>query len=88
MNDPVALKINADRYIRMALEEDITSGDISTSCVMPVYQKGQAELICKQDGIIAGLGVFKGYLKCLTALWILICVPMKAAKLRMGNLWL
>lgn len=59
MNDPVALKINADRYIHMALEEDITSGDISTSCVMPVYQKGQAELICKQDGIIAGLGVFK-----------------------------
>ena len=59
MNDPVALKINADRYIRMAIEEDITSGDISTSCVMPVYQKGQAELICKQDGIIAGLGVFR-----------------------------
>ena len=59
MNDPVALKINADRYIRMALEEDITSGDISTSCVMPVYQKGQADLICKQDGIIAGLGVFR-----------------------------
>ena len=59
MNDPVALKINSDRYIRMALEEDITSGDISTSCVMPVYQKGQAELICKQDGIIAGLGVFR-----------------------------
>lgn len=59
MNDLMALKINADRYIRMALEEDITSGDISTSCVMPVYQKGQAELICKQDGIIAGLGVFK-----------------------------
>ena len=59
MNDQVALKINADRYIRMALEEDITSGDISTNCVMPVYQKGQAELICKQDGIIAGLMVFK-----------------------------
>ena len=59
MNDPVALNINADRYISMALEEDITSGDISTSCVMPVYQKGQAELICKQDGIIAGLGVFR-----------------------------
>lgn len=59
MNDQVALKVNADRYIRMALEEDITSGDISTNCVMPVYQKGQAELICKQDGIIAGLMVFK-----------------------------
>ena len=59
MNDIVSLRINADRYIRMALEEDITSGDISTNCVMPVYQKGQADLICKQDGIIAGLGVFK-----------------------------
>lgn len=59
MNDPVTLKINADRYIRMALEEDISSGDISTSCVMPNYQKGQAELICKQDGIVAGLFVFK-----------------------------
>lgn len=59
MNDPVTLKINADRYIRMALEEDISSGDISTNCVMPKYKKGQAKLICKQDGIIAGLFVFK-----------------------------
>ena len=58
MNDIVSLRINADRYIRMALEEDITSGDISTNCVMPVYQKGQADLICKQDGIIAGQRVF------------------------------
>lgn len=58
MNDPITLKTNADRYIRMALEEDITSEDLSTNCVMPEYQKGQVELICKQDGIIAGLGVF------------------------------
>lgn len=57
--DSIALKINADRYIRMALEEDISSGDISTNCVMPKYQRGQAELICKQDGIIAGLFVFQ-----------------------------
>lgn len=59
MNDQTALKINVDRYIRMALEEDISSYDISTNCVMPEYKKGQAELICKQDGIIAGLFVFK-----------------------------
>jgi len=59
MDNPVTLKINADRYIRMALEEDISSGDISTNCVMPGYQKGKAELICKQDGIIAGLFVFR-----------------------------
>ena len=59
MNDPITLKINADKYIMMALEEDITSEDISTNSVMPEYQKGKVELICKQDGIIAGLGVFK-----------------------------
>jgi nicotinate-nucleotide pyrophosphorylase (carboxylating) len=58
MNNQVTLKINADKYIRMALEEDITSEDISTCCVMPSYQKGRVELICKQDGIVAGLWVF------------------------------
>lgn len=59
MKDPITYKINADRLIRMALEEDITSEDLSTNCVMSEYQKGQVELICKQDGIIAGLGVFR-----------------------------
>lgn len=59
MKDPITYKINADRLIRMALEEDITSEDLSTNCVMSEYQKGQVELICKQDGIIAGLGVFQ-----------------------------
>ena len=34
MNDPITLKINADKYIMMALEEDITSEDISTNSVM------------------------------------------------------
>lgn len=58
MNDPITLKINADKLIMQALEEDITSEDISTNAVMPEYQKGQVELICKQDGIVAGLKVF------------------------------
>ncbi len=59
MNDPVALKLNADRYIRMALEEDISSGDLSTNCVMSEYKEGEAQLICRQDGVVAGLGVFR-----------------------------
>ncbi len=58
MNEPVTLKVNADNLIMRALEEDITSEDISTNAVMPQYQKGQVELICKQDGIVAGLQVF------------------------------
>lgn len=59
MNDPITLKVNADKLIMQALEEDITSEDISTNAVMPEYKKGQVELICKQDGIIAGLFVFQ-----------------------------
>lgn len=58
MNEPITLKVNADKLIMQALEEDITSEDISTNSVMPEYQKGQVELICKQDGIVAGLNVF------------------------------
>ncbi len=59
MKDPITWKVNADRLIRQALEEDITSEDISTNAVMPEYQKGQVELICKQDGVVAGMGVFQ-----------------------------
>ena len=59
MKDPITYRVNADRLIRMALEEDITSEDLSTNCVMSEYQKGEVQLICKQDGVIAGLGVFK-----------------------------
>lgn len=53
------MKLNADELIMSALREDITSEDITTNSVMPAYQKGEVELICKQDGIIAGLDVFK-----------------------------
>jgi nicotinate-nucleotide pyrophosphorylase (carboxylating) len=58
MNDSITLKVNVDKLLMQALQEDITSEDISTNAVMPEYQKGQVELICKQDGIVAGLPVF------------------------------
>ena len=43
----------------MALEEYINSEDVTTNSVMPHYKKGQVELICKEDGIVAGLQVFQ-----------------------------
>lgn len=58
MNE-ITMKMNADNLILMALREDITSEDITTNSVMPEYKLGTATLICKQNGIIAGLGVFK-----------------------------
>lgn len=55
----ISMKVNADALILSALAEDITSEDITTNSVMPCYQAGEVELICKEDGIIAGLDVFK-----------------------------
>lgn len=54
----ITMECNADELILQALREDITSEDITTNAVMPEAKKGQVDLICKQDGIIAGLGVF------------------------------
>ena len=54
----ITMKLNADKLIMMALQEDITSEDVSTNAVMPNAQKGKVDLICKQDGIIAGLDVY------------------------------
>lgn len=55
----ITMALNADELILNALKEDITSEDITTNSVMRTYQKGEVTLICKQDGIIAGLDVFK-----------------------------
>ncbi len=57
--DNITFKLNADEAILNALKEDITSEDITTNSVMKGYQLGEVDLICKEDGIIAGLSVFE-----------------------------
>ena len=59
MINGVTFKVNVDDYILNTLKEDITSEDVSTNAVMPEDKQGKAELICKQDGIICGLGIFE-----------------------------
>ena len=54
----VSMKLQADKYLLMALQEDITYEDVSANAVMPAMRQGTVELICKQDGVIAGLDVF------------------------------
>ena len=54
----ITMKLQAEPLIRMALQEDITSEDVSTNAIMPEDCQGEVELICKQDGVIAGLDVF------------------------------
>jgi nicotinate-nucleotide pyrophosphorylase (carboxylating) len=58
MNE-ISMKICADELIMSALKEDVTSEDITTNSVIKEYTYGEVELICKQDGIIAGLKIFE-----------------------------
>ena len=59
MINGVTMKILADDYILRALQEDVTSEDVTTNAVMPMPKQGKAQLICKETGIIAGLTIFE-----------------------------
>lgn len=59
MFDNATLKLKVDPLIMGALNEDITSEDVSTNSVMPEATLGEVELICKQDGVVCGLQVFE-----------------------------
>ncbi len=65
MLDRVTIKTNADGLIKSALKEDISSEDVTTNAVIRGKVTGEAELICKQDGIICGLPVFERTFKIL-----------------------
>ena len=59
MFDKATMKLKADPLILSALEEDITSEDVSTNSVMPYAEMGEVDLICKEDGILCGIQVFE-----------------------------
>ena len=63
----ISMTLQADHLILEALKEDISSEDVSTNAVMPEAVDGEVELICKQDGVIAGLDVFKRVFELLDA---------------------
>lgn len=55
----ISMTLHVDDLIKLALQEDISSEDVTTNAVMKEATEGEVELICKQDGIIAGLDIFK-----------------------------
>ena len=59
MNSFTTMRVNGDDLILHALKEDIPSEDITTNAVISENKRGQVQLLCKQDGVIAGLEVFK-----------------------------
>ena len=54
----ITMTLQVDHLIREALREDISSEDVTTNAVMKEAAEGEVDLICKQDGVIAGLDVF------------------------------
>ena len=61
----ITMQLQADKLIRMALEEDITSEDVSTNAVMPTKVQVTVDLIAKEDGVIAGMDVYARVFKLL-----------------------
>lgn len=58
MNHFTAVTLNEDELLRQALREDIPNGDITTNAIMREQRRGKVQLICKDNGVIAGLAVF------------------------------
>ncbi|MBO7674089.1 MAG: carboxylating nicotinate-nucleotide diphosphorylase [Atopobiaceae bacterium] len=56
--DPSTLSVVMEKHIRASLEEDMPAGDISTDSVIPDRRQARVELLCKEDGIIAGMAIF------------------------------
>ena len=61
----VTKKLNVDNLLWMALQEDISSEDVTTNSIMREPRTGSAQLICKEEGVIAGLDVFERVLELL-----------------------
>ncbi|MCI8293283.1 MAG: carboxylating nicotinate-nucleotide diphosphorylase [Hespellia sp.] len=58
MNE-ITMRLQADHLILEALKEDISSEDVTTNSVIKEAVIGEVSLICKQDGIVAGMEVFR-----------------------------
>ena len=48
-----------DKMIKDALNEDISNEDITTNSIIEKNSKSEIDLICKEDGVLAGLDIFK-----------------------------
>ena len=58
MNE-ITMSLQIDQLILSALREDISSEDVTTNAVMKQAVNGEVDLLCKEDGVIAGLPVFE-----------------------------
>lgn len=53
----------AEKLISLAIKEDLGKGDVTSDLLIPENHKSKAELLLKENGIIAGLEIFKQVFK-------------------------
>ncbi len=46
-----------DRLIDLAIEEDISTGDVTTNSIIPAQSRSTAEMKMKADGVVSGLEI-------------------------------
>ena len=86
MFDNATLKLKVDQLILGALDEDITSEDITTNSVMPEFQLGEVDLICKEDGVLCGLQVFERVFTLIDEKTEVICYKKDGEDIKKGEL--
>lgn len=86
MFDQATLKLHVDPLLLGALQEDISSEDVSTNSVMPHAARGEADLICKQDGVICGLQVFTRTFTLLDEATEVECLVQDGDRVKAGQL--
>ena len=53
------IKFKVDEIIRTALMEDMNYGDVTSETLLTGHEKGLADLIAKESGVISGIDVFE-----------------------------
>ncbi len=86
MFDNATLRLKVDPLILGALDEDITSEDITTNSVMPAFQAGEVDLICKEDGVLCGLQVFERVFKLIDEKTEMISFAEDGNEIKRGDL--
>ncbi len=86
MFDNATLKLKVDPLILSALDEDITSEDVSTNSVMPCAQAGEVDLICKEDGVLCGMQVFERVFTLIDDKTEVICYANDGDDIKKGQL--
>lgn len=86
MFDNATLKLKVDPLILSALDEDITSEDVSTNSVMPEAQAGEVDLICKEDGVLCGMQVFERVFTLIDEKTEVICYAKDGDDIKKGQL--